>query len=600
MFEVRPRCCGKTLRLPTVAAMLFLVLFAAIMPLSPGRASAADTGTVYLHLHSCPARSEPGLPSDYQTLYSMCQETTPYYNSSLITEGNFLGGQQIPGDALGLYWDNVPMHIFSIQGQVTGYDNEPVVFCQNGNGETSGDIDPMVVGPASTWAVHPTMGASGYVVCDWFAASNQTVQSEDTGSVTMEVHLCQDSFDLANADTSAIFTNCPGAQPGIQFEVASNLNPAQDQGTGDVEVRGIYWQYLNADFIQITQTTTDGFASPRVFCRGVVKGGSNFPTAEIPATGFIFAYNLLAGEQLTCDWYMVKLEQGGQQQDQPVQPDAPTTPTAGSNQAVVVINTHDCPEDFANAYQASEDDLAASCQGQTDGTVFTIDAKQGDQPLKQSTGDGQPGAVNFDAVPSDLNYEIAEKIPDGFGSGRVFCQSTLPNNGTPDPYAEMTVYFGNTLPYNLRDGEMLACDWFNIPASVAENAGAAVVTVNERLCPQGYDLKGMDAATLAANCTATQNGVLFVLVDPGYNALAQATGASVDSAVRWDGLGAGQMLITEPLPGGVAGQHAAFCSVAPQGANDPLFIKKMPIVNGTIHATVNGGEAVNCTWYDVS
>src|SRR5262245_47825638 len=99
--------------LRVVSAILFLALFAAILPLNAGRASADGAGTVYLHIHPCPERTDAGLPNDYQTLYSMCQETTPYYSFNLITEGNFLGGQQISGDALGLYWDNVPMHIFS-------------------------------------------------------------------------------------------------------------------------------------------------------------------------------------------------------------------------------------------------------------------------------------------------------------------------------------------------------------------------------------------------------------------------------------------------------------------------------------------------------
>jgi hypothetical protein len=110
----------------------------------------------------------------------------------------------------------------------------------------------------------------------------------------------------------------------------------------------------------------------------------------------------------------------------------------------------------------------------------------------------------------------------------------------------------------------------------------------------------VDGATLADDCTQTNNGVLFVLIDPGLSALTQQTGTSADGAVSWDSIGAGQVLITEPLPGGVAGQHSAFCSVAPKGAKDPSFIKKMPIVNGTIHANISGGEVMTCTWYDVS
>jgi hypothetical protein len=219
----------------------------------------------------------------------------------------------------------------------------------------------------------------------------------------------------------------------------------------------------------------------------VVDGGSNFDTAEIPANSATFAYNLLAGEQLTCDWYMVLSEQGnGQQQEQ-------------SNQQS----------------QQSED-------------------VQQDEPNQQSE-------------------EEFQQVQPG--------QSEEP--------------------------------------SQQSNSGDVTITLNERLCPQGYDLKGVDAATIANDCTQTSNGVLFVLIDPELKALTQQSGSFADGAVSWDAIAAGQVLITEPLPGGVAGQHAAFCSIAPQGENDSSHFEKMSIVNGTIHATVNGGETLTCNWYDV-
>jgi hypothetical protein len=481
-------CCMElsrgTNRVRLAGLLAMLVLFVAVFPLSPGRAAAADTGSVYVHLHPCPARTDGALPSDYGTLMSMCTEGAVYFNFSLTTEGATSGGQET-GDPLERTWENVPMHIFTIEGQVTSYDDEPVVYCQNGNGETSNQYDQMVVSPANSWAIHPTLGASGYVVCDWFAASHDS--GEATGSVTMDVHLCPESFDLVSADPNQIPTACPGAEPGVQFELASYNNPAVDQGTGDVVPTGVYWQYLNADFLQITQLTTDGFGTPRVFCRGVVDGGSTFDTAEIPANGGTFAYNLLAGEQLTCDWYMVLFEQGsGQQEAQPNQPS-----------------------------EQSED-------------------AQQDQPSHQS--------------------EDFQSVQPG--------QSGEPNQQS--------------------------------------NGGSVTVTVNERLCPQGYEVRYMDAEALANECTASKNGVLFVLVDSAYQPYAQATGAIDRSAVTWEGIGPGQILVTEPLPGGVAGQHAAFCSVAPQGASDSSDVEKMRIVNGTIHANVNGGEAMSCTWYDVS
>jgi hypothetical protein len=299
MFGCLDACRGVS-RLKVVGILTMLILFVAVVPLSPGRAAAADTGSVFVHLHPCLAPAGEGLSNDYNSLMTNCAYDVAYFSFSLTTEGQTFGGQEVSGSPLERTWPGVPMHIFTIEGQVTSYEDEPVVFCQNGDGGTSNVYQQMVVSPANGWTIHPTMGPSGYVVCDWFAVQLDT--AEATGSLTMDVHLCPESFDLATADPNQISSSCPGATSGVQFELASYNNPAVDQSTGDVVPAGVYWQYLNADFLQITQLTTAGFGTPRIFCRGVVDGGSNFDTGEIPASGSTFAYNLLAGEQLTCDW----------------------------------------------------------------------------------------------------------------------------------------------------------------------------------------------------------------------------------------------------------------------------------------------------------
>jgi hypothetical protein len=487
MFGNCLRLRGEGRRAQTVAAMLFLVLFAAVLPLSPGRASAAEIGSVYVHLHPCPARTVPGLPTDYGTLTSMCNDQAVYFNYALTTEGVTYNGQEVSGSPLERSWDGVPMHIFTIEGQVTPYEGEPVVYCQNGDGGTSNEYQLMVVSPANSWAIHPVMGSSGYVVCDWFAASTDV--AEATGSVTMEVHLCPESFDLANADHNVIPSSCPGAQPGIGFEIASNLNPAAGQSTGEVVDLGVYWQYLNADFLQITQTTTDGFGTPRVFCRGVVDGGANFDTAEIPANGGTFAYNLLAGEQLTCDWYMQVIEQDANEQ--------------------IEVNQPNEPADQSDANQTDE-------------------ADESDE--------------EFQSVKPDDSNESGDQ----------------------------------------------------------GDAGPMAVVVNERLCPQGYELKGVDVATLANDCTQTKNNVLFVLIQSDQRAFVQPTGTSDDGAVRWNDVPSGQVLITQPVSGGAPGQHQAYCAASPLGGKDAPIAEKMPIVNGTIIADVKDGDGLTCTWYDVS
>src|SRR3954451_7256870 len=153
----------------------------------------------------------------------------------------------------------------------------------------------------------------------------------------MNAWQCPNEYDLANADRNQLPSQCNAPVNGQIFTVEGYLNGKYPLTTGDNKSGQAYWQNMRGEFVQIT-SPIDGLATPRVFCRGALSSGSQFETAEIPANGGTFAYNLLANEQLICTWYEVK--------------------AAG---ATVIINAHLCPSSGPSLANADMNTLASTC-----------------------------------------------------------------------------------------------------------------------------------------------------------------------------------------------------------------------------------------------
>ncbi|MGH2550405.1 MAG: hypothetical protein ACRDHN_13510 [Thermomicrobiales bacterium] len=417
-----------------------------------GMASADGTGTVYVHLHPCHESTTTTYWQDYASLKSTCTDKAVYFNFSLTTEGNSYNGQE--ETAMSRTYENVPQHIFTLEGQVVPYDGEPIVYCQNGNGGTDGFYSRMEVGKGNSWAIHPTMGPSGYVVCDWFAGVSDPY-NEGTASIAIRQHDCPQGTDLSSFDSNSLKTTCAAFTSPMSVTIASGTNYGVAQTTGSQVAAGAYWQYIAPDFMQIT---SDLNGTSRVFCKGELPGGNYFAMAEIPAQGNTFAYNLMDKEKLTCDWYVstTMADQNAttnqdntdiQSEENNVSVDATEVPTEESfaGTGAIQLSVYTCPSGFDPA--ASDlGDLWSTCSLGGNGYSFSIYANG--ESIGQYSGDYVDQAVIW----SDLtagDVVVQESISDGFGTPFFVCDGW---NG---------VSYDGSIQLTIADGATTRCDWFN-------------------------------------------------------------------------------------------------------------------------------------------
>src|SRR5690606_30056559 len=125
-------------------------------------------------------------------------------------------------------------------------------------------------------------------------------------------------------------------------------------------------------------------------------------------------------------------------------------------------------------------------------------------------------------------------IPAGFGAPVIFCDvaGTSFNFPSPSGYVARDVAHGGTV----------ACIFFNLPAD------GGSITIEKHLCPEGFDLDGMDPAEALAACPGSSDPFTFSASGPNGSLPDQQTGAVVPEGVRFDSLPAGSYTITEVVP----------------------------------------------------
>ncbi len=413
--------------------------------------------------------------------------------------------------------------------------------------------------------VHPTMGSQGWVTCDWYGTSS--VQDlNGTGTVSISTWLCPDGFNLSDADPNALTASCATPLNGIDLSVESQNNYKQTKTVGQDAPGRAYFQFLKGDFLQITGSQ-EGYATPRVFCRGVLNGGtSQFETAEIPANNATFAYILIDGEELICDWYAV--------------------PAA---RAQVYINVHLCPSG-PDLSQADMNTLASSCQLSMNGVAFTI-VPAGQGGLTFLSGETADSGVLWQGI-APGKATISQNLSKGF-AGRVFCDQVLPGDSGAAHYTERDIK-GTAFSTKLDPGEELNCDWFNLNDGGANGTGG--VTLNAFACPDGFDANGNDLATDLSTCGTPLNGASFTLAAQAGNLLGY-TGNFQQGTVNFYDIPAQGAVVVAGPPDGYA-TTAVFCGQALDYDGQPNGFDQMPTYDtNSIQAAIDPGAQEVCQWF---
>ena len=214
------------------------------------------------------------------------------------------------------------------------------------------------------------------------------------------------------------------------------------------------------------------------------------------------------------------------------------------------IVKYTCDAGFQGTFFADFVNNCGAPSNLTNGVTFRI---SGAAAQKHVTGDGlNKGKTTFTQLPAG-GYTLEEEPPQGASTVYGFCGYD-PNN--PDA---KTV--DEDISFNLGEGDVYTCTFFNIPENVSPTTGSIKVTKyvcelqgNKR--PANFDWFG--------NCSVETNGVKFALsVQQTGKFVPKSTGiTNADGILRFDQLKPGTYQLKEV---GADWCHAESDSVNPQG-----------------------------------
>ncbi|HKG26235.1 MAG TPA: SpaA isopeptide-forming pilin-related protein, partial [Thermomicrobiales bacterium] len=218
--------------------------------------------------------------------------------------------------------------------------------------------------------------------------------------------------------------------------------------------------------------------------------------------------------------------------------------------ATVKVIKYTCDAGFEGSYYADFVDNCVDPANLTNGVTFRI---SGEASQKHVTGDtGQKGQTTFTQLPSG-GYTLEEEPPAGATTVYGFCGL--------DPDAPDFKSVDEDISFNLGEGDVLTCTFFNIPADLTDSTGAIKVT--KYVC----DLPGNKRPAnfdWFANCSIETDGVKFTLsVSQSGKFVPKSTGiTNADGILNFSNLKPGTYQLKEV---GADWCHAESDNVNPQG-----------------------------------
>jgi len=403
--------------------------------------------------------------------------------------------------------------------------------------------------------------------------TQQSLAVDDSSSISVSYRVCPAGTDIASVDPATLAAQCTGQQNGVPFD----LRPAQGGifvwNTGDAGQSSVQF----TDVPTGAATLYGGSPPAAVFCQGNTSQGNTKPYARVTSSTQqqFQAINLdvLAGEQISCDWYVVG------------------TGTGGSG--TVIIRKSACPAGYdASAHDMF--DMAATCHESVGAVYFSVfEAGGGYDGGSKLTSGGALNSVTFENVPN-VPLWISEVVPDGYGDPVAFCgvEDFLGNDVVPTRY----------YPWN--DGKIeldapgeenvVQCDWYNIPTGK--------VIVRKAACPVGYAVSNPpDMYDMAANCHENAGVVNFSVFEAGggYDGGVKPTSGGVPNSVTFENVPNVPLWINEEIPAGY-GDPVVFCQVETELGEDVTPTTYYPWNAGKIELDAPGsGNVAHCDWYNI-
>ncbi len=332
--------------------------------------------------------------------------------------------------------------------------------------------------------------------------------------------LCPSDLDLWSVDYYGLALNCQGGHAnGYELFVTDSNgawwihNVIQDFGAGQ---SGLPSGTYRIDLYH----PAGGGNNLRIICSADdMLGNDVVPAFDLAVDQFGGSLDLTGDLSYFCDVF-VNLDGFGQ----------------ADELIDVYVNKHTCPE---GVYSDNPYFIAQVCQGTLEGVDFTLTDGLGAQTTQTTAG--FPAMATFSQV-ANGTITLAEAIPAGYGNPIVFCDAEdLAGNELLGAYVVPTVDQGAFTLDLPAETYTVFCDVYNVP--VDSDGGSIIIFKFE--CPAAYDFSANDPLL---DCGALLNDVQFNTTGPDGYAAQTNTGDSINGAVYFGGLEAGNYTITETLP----------------------------------------------------
>ena len=368
--------------------------------------------------------------ADLQQYFAQCQADVqiPF---GISGEGVF-----VAGDAIGHHTaTGLPATRYTIREELTPYYREPAVFC--GVAPTGEPVEVLPVAVATTEGRYTfDLGPNESIVCHWF----NIPKILDTGELWLYKHICPETprIDYYGVAPGDLQNRCElyGGE-ALAYSLYSPVSGLTEQRDIRPDLSAYVWKDVPAGEVTITELGWNSGA-PLLYC-ATYPGDPNWFKVDVHERSGSFS--IPSGLNMACHWYSI--------------------PTGI---ATVTINHHLCPAGF-DAGAADIYGLAQRCDGREAGITFGAYSGHATLLSEQTTGDS---GVRFVGLPSGDIF-VTEEARQGYGQPRVFCKVTK-QGSAPSAQQEVTVgqgdgdfLVGSYIGWHFDPGDILYCDWFDIP-----------------------------------------------------------------------------------------------------------------------------------------
>jgi hypothetical protein len=465
----------------------------------------SNTSSVTINVFNCPGYSEKD-KGDPKYLDSNCTAQGTNGVSFDLTDSDKSTFTKTVKDGKAVFTNIYPENGIKLKETFAAGYNNAIVYCnpKAGTDEKPGYEPYPIEGGYIT-----IKGTKGYnIACNWYNLPSPAA------SVYLTKYACPIGITPPTSDPGKKSNDRPECTPqtGVEFTLTTSGAPGEiKQSTG--KDGQITWNRVATGDVQIVETLPKGYAYPVVYCTiGRVEDQPKNNEIKVAYGDYAPTLNfrIESGAVAYCSWYNVEQPPatptpptgGGGGQPTPA-PTYTSTPTPNPNDpASFTINTFTCEPDH-DLYDRSATP-ESDCGPASSDIEFEMENASGDVTSASTDNDG---TATFTSLKPGA-YTLTEIFPQDVTSAFVADCTSSTRSFTDNPFIPLNRLDSNgSLGVDLKAGEKLSCDLYNVPSQTSSSGATVSITLLE--CP------GQTASP--EQCSPVSSGTQFRLIPNGDN-----------------------------------------------------------------------------------